>query len=42
MRIWYRHLPIFYSKGKFGQVSPKTKILLDLLENLHTNNILRF
>ena len=27
---------IFYSKPKFGQVIPKSKILLDLLEYLHT------
>ena len=27
----------FYSKLKFGQIGPKTKILSDLLENLHTS-----
>ena len=36
----------FYSKPKFGQIGPKTKILSDLLENLHTSqfdiNILTF
>ena len=27
----------FYSKLKFGQIGPKTKMLSDLLENLHTS-----
>ena len=39
-RIWNRHTPIFYSKPKFGQIFPKIKILLGLLENLHMSNIL--
>ena len=32
--------PTFYSKSKFGKISLKTEIVLDLLENLHTSNIL--
>ena len=33
----YRDATIFCLKPKFGQISPKTKILFGLLENLHTS-----
>ena len=39
IQIWHRHLTIFYSKSKFGQVSLKTKISLDLLEYLHMSQV---
>ena len=37
MQVWHKLLKIFYSNPKFGQISPKTKILLDLLEYLDTS-----
>ena len=34
MQIWHGHHTIFHSKPKFGQIGPKSKTLLDLLESL--------
>ena len=51
--MWQRYLTTFYSKLKFGQISPKTRISFDVLENLckskfegnkkkYESNILRY
>ena len=37
MRIWRTDFTIFHSKLKIGQISPKTKIVLDLLEYLRAS-----
>ena len=40
-RVECRHLTIFYSKPKFGQIGPKTKISSDLFEILFTSQYLK-
>ena len=34
IQIWHVYFTIFYWKSKYGQIGPKYKISLDLLENL--------
>ena len=40
-RVECGHLTIFYSKPKFGQIGPKTKISSDLFEILFTSQYLK-
>ena len=40
-RVECGYLTIFYSKLKFGQIGPKTKISLDLFEILFTSQYLK-
>ena len=40
-RVECGHLAIFYSKPKFGQIAPKTKISSNLFETLFTSEYLK-